>query len=102
MSATDNIEVLEYRISQLEEMLKPLLKLVGSLETKIALLAQKMLIATVGLGLILNGLGVWYNTNASKEYTEPEKKTYYENRIGESDKIKDLEIQIEKLKRGIK
>ena len=58
MSALDNLDVLEYRVSQLERMLEPLLKLVGDLDKKIALLAQKMVIATVLIGGVINGIGV--------------------------------------------
>ena len=102
MSAMDNLDVLEYRVSQLEKMLEPLMKLVNDLERKLALLAQKMVIATVIIGAIVNGIGVWYSANAGKEYTEPEKKTYYETRISDSDKIKELTAEIERLKKGVK
>ena len=102
MSAMDNLDVLEYRVSQLEKMLEPLMKLVNDLERKLALLAQKMVIATVIIGAIVNGIGVWYSANAGKEYEEPEKKTYYESRISDSDKIKELTAEIERLKKGVK
>lgn len=102
MSAMDNLDVLEYRVSQLEKMLEPLMKLVNDLERKLALLAQKMVIATVIIGAIVNGIGVWYSANAGKEYAEPEKKTYYESRISDSDKIKELTAEIERLKKGVK
>ena len=102
MSAMDNLDVLEYRVSQLEKMLEPLMKLVNDLERKLALLAQKMVIATVIIGAVVNGIGVWYSANAGKEYSEPEKKTYYESRISDSDKIKELTAEIERLKKGVK
>ena len=102
MSAMDNLDVLEYRVSQLEKMLEPLMKLVNDLERKLALLAQKMVIATVIIGAVVNGIGVWYSANAGKEYSEPEKKTYYESRISDSDKIKELTAEIERLKKGTK
>ena len=102
MSVLDNLDVLEYRVSQLEKLLEPLMKLVNDLEKKLALLAQKMVIATVGVGFIVNGIGVWYSSNSGKEHTEPEKKVYYESRISDSDKIKELEATIEKLKKGVK
>lgn len=102
MSAIDNLEVLEYRVSQLEKMLEPLMKLVNDVDKKIALLAQKMVIATMLIGVIVNGIGVWYSSSSGKEFSEPDKKTYYETRIGESEKIKDLEAQIDRLKKGVK
>lgn len=102
MSALDNLDVLEYRVSQLEKMLEPLMKLVNDLERKLALLAQKMVIATIIIGAIVNGIGVWYSANSGKEYSEPDKKVYYESRITESDKIKELTAEIERLKKGAK
>ena len=100
MSALDNLDVLEYRVSQLEGMLKPLMTLVNELERKLALLAQKMVIATMLIGVIVNGIGVWYGANGGKEFSEPDKKTYYETRISDSEKVKELEATIEKLKKG--
>lgn len=102
MSTSDNLDVLEYRVSQLEKMLEPLMKLVNDVDKKIALLAQKMVIATVLIGGVVNGIGVWYSANAGKDFTEPEKKTYYESRISDSDKIKELTAEIDRLKRGVK
>ena len=102
MSTSDNSDVLEYRVSQLEKMLEPLMKLVNDVDKKIALLAQKMVIATVLIGGVVNGIGVWYSANAGKDFTEPEKRTYYESRISDSDKIKELTAEIDRLKRGAK
>lgn len=102
MSTSDNSDVLEYRVSQLEKMLEPLMKLVNDVDKKIALLTQKMVIATVLIGGVVNGIGVWYSANASKELTEPEKRTYYESRISDSDKIKELTAELDRLKRGAK
>ena len=95
-------EVLKYRVEQLENMIKPLIDLVNNLDKKIGLLAQKIVIATLLVGGVFQGIGVWYSANGGKEFSEPEKKTYYEFRITDSDKIKELEATIEKLKRGVK
>ena len=102
MSALDSLDVLEYRVSQLERMLEPLMKLVNDLDRKIALLAQKIVIATIIVGALVNGLGVWYSANAGKDNSEPEKKTYYESRVSNSDKIKELEAQLDRLKKTSK
>ncbi len=102
MSTSDNSDVLEYRVSQLEKMLEPLMKLVNDVDKKIALLTQKMVIATVLIGGVVNGIGVWYSANAGKDFTEPEKRTYYESRISDSDKIKELTAELDRLKRGAK
>lgn len=101
-NSNDGYEVLKYRVEQLENMIKPLIDLVNNLDKKIGLLAQKIVIATLLVGGIFQGIGVWYSANGGKEYSEPEKKTYYEARITDSDKIKELEATIEKLKRGVK
>ena len=98
----DGYEVLKYRVEQLENMIKPLIDLVNNLDKKIGLLAQKIVIATLLVGGIFQGIGVWYSANGGKEFSEPEKKTYYESRITDSDKIKELEATIDKLKRGVK
>ena len=100
MSALDNLDVLEYRVSQLEKLIEPLMKLANDLEKKLALLAQKMVIATMLIGVVVNGIGVWYGANGGKESSEPEKKTYYETRISDIEKVKELEAQLEKLKKG--
>ena len=101
-NSNDGYEVLKYRVEQLENMIKPLIDLVNNLDKKIGLLAQKIVIATLLVGGIFKGIGVWYSANGGKEFSEPEKKTYYEARITDSDKIKELEATIEKLKRGVK
>ena len=101
-NSNDGYEVLKYRVEQLENMIKPLIDLVNNLDKKIGLLAQKIVIATLLVGGIFQGIGVWYSANGGKEFSEPDKKTYYESRITDSDKIKELEATIEKLKRGVK
>ena len=103
MSALDSLDVLEYRVSQLERMLEPLMKLVNDLDRKIALLAQKIVIATAIVGALVNGLGVWYSANAGKDYSEPEKAAYYESKFSSnSEKIKELEAQLDRLKKTSK
>ena len=101
-NSNDGYEVLKYRVGQLEDMIKPLIDLVNNLDKKIGLLTQKIVIATLLVGGIFQGIGVWYSANGGKEFSEPDKKTYYESRITDSDKIKELEATIDKLKRGVK
>ena len=95
MSALDNLDVLEYRVTQLEGMLKPLMTLVNDLERKLALLAQKMVIATMLIGVIVNGIGIWYGANASKNDTAAATGTVSQS---DSDKIKALQTELDKLK----
>ncbi len=101
---SDNInegyEVLKYRVQKLEEMIKPLIDLVNNLDKKISLLTQKIVIATILLGSLFQGAGVWYSVHGSKApvYSEQEKASYYENRISDSDKIKKLEKELYELK----
>lgn len=92
MSALDNLDVLEYRVTQLEGMLKPLMTLVNDLERKLALLAQKMVIATMLIGVVVNGIGVWYGANASKT----EQLTQVSS--ADSDKIKAIQAELDKLR----
>ena len=99
MSALDNLDVLEYRVSQLEKMLEPLLKLVGDLDKKIALLAQKMVIATVLIGGIVNGIGVWYGANAQANSQVQQSVPASRSDI---DKIKAIQDELDRLKSGTK
>ena len=92
MSALDNLDVLEYRVTQLEGMLKPLMTLVNDLERKLALLAQKMVIATMLIGVVVNGIGVWYGANTSKT----EQSTQVSS--ADSDKIKAIQAELDKLR----
>lgn len=94
MSALDSLDVLEYRVSQLEKLLEPLMKLVNDLERKLALLAQKMVIATMLIGVIVNGVGVWYGANASKDDV---KKTEQVSNV-DSEKIKSIQAELDKLR----
>lgn len=96
-NSEDEYSVLKYRVKQLEDLVKPLIELVNNLDKKISLLTQKMLIATTLLGTAFQGFGVWYSTHGSN-YSEQEKKVYYESRISDSDKIKILEAQLAELK----
>ena len=88
---------LRYKIEQLEKLVYPLIESVNSLDKKLSLLAQKILIATALIGVAFQGFGVWYSTHGS-EYSEQEKKVYYESRTSDSDKIKILEAQLAELK----
>lgn len=96
-NSEDEYSVLKYRVKQLEDLVKPLIELVNNLDKKISLLTQKMLIATALLGTVFQGFGVWYSVRGSN-YSEQEKKVYYESRISDSDKIKILEAQLAELK----
>lgn len=96
-NSEDEYSVLKYRVKQLEDLVKPLIELVNNLDKKISLLTQKMLIATALLGTAFQGFGVWYSTHGSN-YSEQEKKVYYESKISDSDKIKILEAQLAELK----
>lgn len=99
-NSNDSYDVLKYRVEKLEEMIKPLIDLVNQLDKKIGLLAQKIVIATLLVGGVFQGLGVWYSVHgANKEQlTDLEKKSYYESRISDSDKIKSLESELAQLK----
>lgn len=96
-NSEDGYSVLKWRVEELEKLVKPLIDLVYSLDKKISLLAQKIVIATILLGSAFQGFGVWYSTHGSI-YSEQDKKVYYESRISDSDKIKILEAQLAELK----
>lgn len=91
---------LKYKIEQLEKLVYPLIELVNSLDKKLSLLTQKILIATVLLGSAFQAVGIWYSSaTASKDsYTDEDKKMYYEMRVKESDIVKSLRDEIARLK----
>ena len=91
---------LKYKIEQLEKLVYPLIDLVNSLDKKLSLLTQKILIATVLLGSAFQAGGIWYSSaTASKDsHTDEDKKMYYEMRVKESDTVKSLRDEIARLK----
>lgn len=99
-NSNDGYEVLKYRVEKLEEMIKPLIDLVNQLDKKIGLLAQKIVIATILVGGVFQGIGVWYSVHGNKQeqYSDNDKKVYYEMRVNDSDKIKKLEEEIAQLR----
>lgn len=95
--STDNYEVLKYRVEQLENMMKPLIEAFNNLDKKVGLLAQKIVIATFIVGSVFQGFGVWYSVNGDNKYKEEEKISYYESRISNSERIKSLQAEIDRL-----
>ena len=95
--STDNYEVLKYRVEQLENMMKPLIEAFNNLDKKVGLLAQKIVIATFIVGSVFQGFGVWYSVNGDNKYKEEEKTYYYESRISNSERIKSLQAEIDRL-----
>ena len=93
-------EFLKYKIEQLEKLVYPLIDLVNSLDKKLSLLTQKILIATVLLGSAFQAGGIWYSsaTVSKDSYTDEDKKLYYEMRVKESETIKSLRDEIARLK----
>ncbi len=96
----DNNILLRYRVKKLEELMESVLSTVGALDKKVGLLAQKLMIATAIIGVIFQGMGVWYSVHGSKapEYSEQDKQKYYETRISDSDKVKQLEKELYELR----
>ena len=101
MSALDSLDVLEYRVSQLERMLEPLMKLVNDLDRKIALLTQKIVIATMIVGALVNGLGVWYGANVGKE-DKPGSTVSAPAKQSDIDTIKSIQAELDRLKSNTK
>ena len=89
---------LRYKIEQIEKLVHPLIDLVNNLDKKVGLLAQKILIATLLIGGAFQIFGLWY----SNRHSENDKKPYYETRITDSDKIRDLQAEIDRLKKVVK
>ena len=91
---------LKYKIEQLEKLVYPLIDLVNSLDKKLSLLTQKILIATVLLGSAFQAVGIWYSsaTASNDSYTNEDRKMYYEMRVKESEIVKSLRDEIARLK----
>ena len=81
---------LKYKIEQIERLVYPLIETVNSLDKKVSLLAQKIVIATVLIGSAFQVFGLWYSNRNDTSYTEAEKKMYYDMRVQESETIKAL------------
>ena len=94
----NNPGFLRYKIEQIEKLVYPLVEMVNSLDKKVGLLAQKILIATLLIGGAFQVFGLWY----SNRHSEDGKKSYYESRITESDKVRELQAEIDRLKKGVK
>lgn len=94
----DEYSVLKWRVKQLEDLVKPLIDMVNALDKKVGLLAQKILIATVLIGGSFQVFSLWY----SNRHSEDDKKSYYEMRVNESEKVKELQLEIDRLRRGVR
>ena len=91
---------LKYKIEQIEKLVYPLIETVNSLDKKVSLLAQKIVIATVLIGSAFQVFGLWYSNRNETSYTVTEKKMYYDMRVQELETIKALRDEIERLKKG--
>ena len=94
----NGLEVLKYRVEQLESVIKPLIDLVNQLDKKIGLLTQKIVIATVLVGGVFQGLGVWYSVHGENKNNEENKISQYEIKNMNNDKLKEIEEQLRILK----
>ena len=97
-----NIEVLKYRLDELEKLVKPLIDLVNNLDKKVSLLTQKIVIATVIIGGAFQLVGIWYGSHLSNQQNALENVSNYEYRKQESRSIEELRREIEILKRNVK
>ena len=94
----NNPGFLRYKIEQIEKFVYPLAEVVNGLDKKVSLLAQKILIATLLIGGAFQVFGLWY----SNRHSEDDKKSYYETSITESDKVRELQAEIDRLKKGVR
>lgn len=96
---SNNPGFLRYKIEQIEKLVYPLVETVNGLDKKVGLLAQKILIATLLIGGAFQVFGLWYSNNKSVDaYSDEDKKMYYEMRVSESAKVKELQDEIDRLK----
>ena len=97
-----NIEILKYRLDELEKLVKPLIDLVNNLDKKVSLLTQKIVIATVIIGGAFQLVGIWYGSYLANQQNASENVSNYEYRKQESKSIEELKREIELLKRNVK
>ena len=97
-----NIEILKYRLDELEKLVKPLIDLVNNLDKKVSLLTQKIVIATVIIGGAFQLVGIWYGSHLSNQQSASESASNYEYGKQESRTIEELKREIELLKRNVK
>lgn len=97
---SSNPGFLKYKVEQVEKLVYPLIDMVNNLDKKVSLLTQKIVIATAVIWIVFQGFGLWYsNSKSETQYSENEKKIYYDMRMQESETIKGLKEEIERLKR---
>ena len=101
-SFSTNVGILKYRLDELEKLVKPLVDLVNSLDKKVSLLTQKMVIATVIIGGAFQLVGIWYGSHLTTQQNASESVSNYEYRKQESNSIEELNREIELLKGNAK
>ena len=97
-----SVGILKYRLDELEKLVKPLIDLVNSLDKKISLLAQKIVIATVIIGGAFQLVGIWYGSYLANQQNASENVSNYEYRKQESKSMDELKREIEILKGNTK
>lgn len=110
MSEMDNRSIYEFKV---DEQGKTLTKVVEAMEDMVKnnnkmylsqeLSNQRIKIYTVAVGIIFNSALViglqFFGTDKPKEFTEEQKKMYYDNRVQETETIKMLREEISRLKK---
>ena len=97
-----NVEILKYRLDELEKLVKPLIELVNSLDKKVSLLTQKIVIATVIIGGAFQLVGIWYGSYLANQQNASESASTYEYRKQDSKSMEELKREIEVLKGNAK
>ena len=93
-----SVEILKYRLDELEKLVKPLIDLVNNLDKKVSLLTQKIVIATVIIGGAFQLVGIWYGSHLTNQQNASENMSNYEYRKQENRTIEELKREIEMLK----
>ena len=105
-------KVVEYRVDQLEKTTDNIVKSVSSMGDKVntmftdqALTKQRLLIYMAVVGFVYNlmlAVGIPYVLKDKEEYSENDKKAYYDARVRDSEIIMELRAEIARLKKGEK
>ena len=97
-----SVSILKYRLDELEKLVKPLIDLVNSLDKKLSLLTQKIVIATVIIGGAFQLVGIWYGSYLANQQNVSNSESNYEYRKQDSKSMEELRREIEILKGNAK
>lgn len=104
-------DLMEYRVSQLEEWKKEfeklcredyekIMELVGELATKLTVLTTKITMVAIFASVAVNAIA--WGFDRKDKFTESDKAAYYDKRTSEATSVRELLAKIEELEKKVK